>query len=315
MEEKKTYTDDFGAFKLPDYLGINPFVVPKDYFEHQKENIINQIKLENRLISSINITEIVPEGYFSELERNIFTKISEIKLKEEINSDGFEVPDNYFNELESTIQISIFEANLKDEIDNTGFEIPTDYFNTLEHSIASKIAETNLKLVATNDGFSTPISYFETLEDRIKNNITTDQLSDKISGEGFVIPTSYFENLEQQIVAKIEKDNTPIISLPKRTNWSKYSAAAVVLIIGIGSYFAVNNNTLFQSMGSQESLTRTSLQNVTDDELVSYLAQVSDDSDQLLHLSKMIDNKNDESIKFNSEVEDDEIEEYLNYML
>ena len=77
----------------------------------------------------------------------------------------------------------------------------------------------------------------------------------------------------------------------------------------------MNNNTLFQSTIAEESLTRTSLQNISDDELVSYLAQVSDDSDQLLHLSKMIDNKSDASIKFNSELEDDVIEEYLNYML
>ncbi|MCI0922164.1 hypothetical protein [Sphingobacterium rhinopitheci] len=315
MEEKNTYTDDFGAFKLPDYLGINPFVVPEDYFEHQKEEIINQIKVENRLTSSLNTKKNIPEGYFAELEHNILAKISEIKLKDEINSDGFEIPDNYFIKLEESIQTRIFEAQLKDKISNIGFEIPSDYFNSLESSITSKIAENNLKLVTSNDGFSTPTSYFETLADRIKDNITVDRLSDTLSSDGFVTPTNYFENLEQKIIAKIENDNTPIITLPKRTNWSRYSAAAVLLLIGIGSYFAVNNNTLFQSTIAEESLTRTSLQNISDDELVSYLAQVSDDSDQLLHLSKMIDNKSDASIKFNSELEDDVIEEYLNYML
>lgn len=320
MAEKKTYTDDLGANQLPECLRMNPFTIPIGFFKQQEEEISRHIKLENRLKASETNKEAVPENYFNELQNSILARISEVNLKEKVDSEGFEIPDNYFSTMEANIQNRLFEDDLKSKIKDSGFDTPADYFSTLQHSISTQIVEVELKLHVANDGFNVPSAYFETLEDNIKNNVFVDKISNTLSDGSLVVPSGYFENLENRITAKIhsdipvKEDNTPIITLPKRTNWLQFSAAAAVLLIGIGSYFVINNNTKTPTPSIAHTTTQN-LQGISDEELVSYLAQVAEDDVQLVNLSKIMEDKNDEPLDINSKVEDDEIEEYLNYML
>lgn len=323
MKEKDIHTDELGDVNnLPNSLRINPFSTPADFFDKQQKEINNQIRLEKNASPSFNTIDSIPKNYFATLEDNILAKITEIKLKDRIETDGFGLPEHYFEGLESSIQHKIIEEDLKDKITDSGFGVPNDYFSTLENSISLKISEENLRSIISSDGFNTPTLYFDTLEDHIKGNIKVDTFYNQQVGNEFEVPKDYFENLEAKILAKVlsttnnEENSTPIISLPKRKiNWSSYGAAAAILLIGIGTYFSLNMNTGDESIQKTSSTqTTVNLQDISDNELVSYLAQVSED-DELINLTEIVEYRNGEPLSIEPEMKDSDIEEYLNYLL
>lgn len=291
MNEKNTYFDDLGSNNLPESIRINPFVVPSDFFSQQEEEILNQIKLQEQVKPELNLETSIPSNYFAELENSIIAKISEQNLKEMVPTDGFTTPENYFDSFEVNIKNSILIDELKTQISDTGFVTPDNYFSTLEDSINNKISENELKSLIQQDGFT--------------------------------VPSNYFVALEQSVLDKVEDNNriedniTPIITLTKRkTNWAKYSAAAVLLLIGIGSYFGLTDSSLLSNQGTNNFVTgSTNFEKVSDEELVHYLAQVSDDANDLLYLAEMVKEENDKPLQLKQEVDEDDIKEYLNYML
>lgn len=287
MEHRNTNIDDLGGGKLSHSLGVNPFRVPQNFFVQQNEEIINQIQLEKKdLVDPSNLLK-VPEGYFDGLENSVLNKIREAKLKEQLTSkeDGFKVPSDYFEQSNSSILDKIRESKLKEIVTDPGFEVQDSYFSSLTESITTKILEQKLKDHSKNDGFSVPNNYFEDLENKIKSNTT------KLH----------------------ERRETPIISLTERKrNWPKYSAAAVILLISIGSYFSIVDNN---KPKEQEVATTITLQEVSDEELVNYLAQVSN-TDELMQLSEIVLEKEEEAPKrIDTDINKEDIEEYLNYML
>lgn len=320
MEE---HMDDLGGHKLPNSLCVTPFLTPESFFDNQEKEIFNQIELEKIRLSNLD-TLNVPEDYFNTLENNILSKISEIKLKEQIGEENFGVPENYFEELSFGIDNKIKESNLKSLVSEDGFQIPDAYFTTLEQAIQHKISKENIKSIVGNSvGMFTPNAYFENLEENIKSKIQFNEQVEKNPEKIFSTPEHYFENLSADIFAKINRErntefNPPIITtLPNRRNsWLKYSAAAVVILLGIGSYFSIQTNEKLDSNTVQQNAANSlDLQKISDDELINYLAQVSDDDADLLHLTKIIEEKNGKKLQFKSTIEDDDIEEYLNYML
>ncbi len=288
MEEKNTHINDLGGIIPPHSLGVNPFEVPSNFFEKQKEEILNQIQLEKSNVFDSFSSNSVPDNYFQSLENNILNRINEIKLKEQVNSEG------------------------------DGFAVPVDYFSDLSHRIQDRVNEENLESIATTDGFAVPDVYFTSLESAIQSKIAEQNIRDYADQDGFVAPTSYFEDLENKILLRVKqidepaKVDTPVVSLSKwRTNWSKYSAAAVILLIGIGTYLSFSDNPSEQV----EIATTVDLQKISDAELVNYLAQESN-SQELIQLTQLIDAKPSELIEqLESDINDEDIEEYLNYML
>lgn len=287
MEHRNTNIDDLGGGKLSHSLGVNPFGVPENFFVQQNEEIINQIQLEKKdLVDPYNLLK-VPEGYFDGLENSVLNKIREAKLQEQLTfkADGFSVPSNYFKQANTSILDKISELKLQEIVSHTGFEVPDSYFSSLTESITTKVLELKLKEHSKNDGFGVPNNYFEDLQNKIISATTT-----------------------------LDKpQETPIISLNERkTNWSKYSAAAVILLISIGSYFSLVDNNIPKE---QEEASTITLQKVSDEELVNYLAQVSN-TDELMQLSEILLEKEEKSLKrIDTDIKEEDIEEYLNYML
>src|SRR5690606_37678204 len=140
MKEHNTYNEELGGKNLPDSLRVNPFLIPKNFFEDQEERILGQIHFE-RAVGYINesldtnATANVPNGYFVTLETSIFAKIAEQGLKDKVSEDGFTIPTNYFDDLSQSIEASIAEENLKSIVTALDFQVSGDYFEAAEIQI------------------------------------------------------------------------------------------------------------------------------------------------------------------------------------
>lgn len=319
MKEKDTYNEDLGNLNLPDSLRVTPFAVPDNFFDLQHQEIANQVKIDTIFNTAEANQYNVPQNYFENLEQSILAKISEAKLKDQIADSGFEVPNGYFQSLSDQISTKIVEEDFKGKITSTGFSTDENYFERLENQIFAKIAESNLKEQVTEDGFEVPAAYFEELEENTFASIQVDSLKETITEPGFTVPADYESKLTASIQARIAEEftikptETPVVHLPKRKSWVAYgSAAAVALFVGIGSYFAINSADTTQATTFDNQV--VNLDGISDEDIVDYLAQVSDGQD-LLHLSSIIEEKSGEEIHIQSDLDEEDIEEYLNYML
>ena len=234
----------------------------------------------------------------------------------------FGVPEGYFNHLENNILAKIAEQKLKQQVSDTGFAVPPDYFAQLEEHIQGRLFEQKLKDSISADSYQVPQGYFEELTDRIKASVALEQLMTPTKEEGFEVPTGYFESLSSRIMDKvadsspvdtIEKSTTPVIQMSSKRNWVRYaSAAAIAMFVGIGSYWYMDQST---STTPQADPAQASLQEISNEEIVRYLAQVAD-GEELIELATYVDNEAAESdFEINTKVNDKEIEEYLKYML
>ncbi|MBE8719486.1 hypothetical protein C4F40_01920 [Sphingobacterium sp. Ka21] len=316
MKEINTYHGELGGNKLPEALRANPFTAPPDYFSLQESVILSLVKLERLAIQQHN--HVTPEGYFEQLQNNILAKVAEQKLKNQVTAPGFEVPQHYFEESVHQIQVKIFEETLRSQVTTTGLTIPVDYVDVAKDSILNRIAEEQLKAIIDRDGYEVPAAYFETLEQDIVTNIAVEKLKAKVTETGYHVPVGYFDLLSEKITADtIGKEiknipfdsdqDTGVITLPSRKNWTAYAAvAAVAVIISIGSYLSLNQQ---DNVVQPQNI---SLSGIPDEAIVSYLAQVSDAND-LVFFSEYLDIP--ENVEIGNQVKDNDIEEYLNYML
>lgn len=318
MKEKDTYNEELGGKNLPDSLRVNPFLIPTNFFEEQQSRILSQIQMENLIghDSNPDLLKATPSGYFENLPDAIFAKIAEQNLMDKVAEDGFSVPNQYFEQLTQSTEAFVAEENLKSRVPTLEFEVPENYFVTAEEQIFDKLFESELRDRIGNDaGFTIPEQYFVLSKDAIDTQIFTEKLASSIGKEHFAVPTGYFEDLSANILAKTTnktKQETTIITLPRRMNWKKYSAAAIALIIGLGSYFGFQyNNPNSSQLAAQ---TDVNLENVSDEEIISYLAQISEGED-LIQLAEFASNNNEENAQLDPDIESKEIEEYLNYML
>ncbi|WP_159637441.1 hypothetical protein [Sphingobacterium composti Ten et al. 2007 non Yoo et al. 2007] len=326
MKEINTYNEELGGKNLPDSLRVNPFFTPQDFFEEQENVILNQIRLYSAVgnhneDSLPNATSAVPDGYFDTLENSIFAKIAEHSLKDKVAQDGFSVPEQYFYNLNQNIESAVAEEYLKSQVPTLDFETPIGYFDNAEEQIFAKIAEINIQEnVGKETGYIVPNQYFEHSANEIEATIKLDQWSRKSENNSFHVPVGYFEQLTTSILDKTtnaSKKETSIIVFPKLTNWRKYSAAAAIaLLVGIGSYFGIQNISSTSQMQQHIITTDVNLENISDEEILSYLAQVSEGGD-LIQLAEFASDVNivEENAQLDSNIEDDEIEDYLNYML
>ncbi len=242
---------------------------------------------------------IVPQGYFDTLSSNIRSQIRVEKLNIRENK-GFSVPEGYFEGLQHSI---LSEVKLTSYKDKSSFEVPEGYFDALEDSIRSQVKLDTLRETTT---FSIPEGYFENLHERIRTKIVESEWKEKVTDSGFAVPDGYFAQLTQEISAKtIKQEATPIRQLNLQ-KWIQYAAAAcVATVLGIGSYNAVVNQT--------EPTAETQLASIPEEEIIHYLAS-STDSDDILYIMEYLYQPQD-SEGVGSQIDDEDIEDYLNYML
>lgn len=277
MKDESTY-DNLGGTNLPDYLRVTPFGVPEHFFLDQSEKITAQISI-------IGTT----------------------------SKENTSVPDGYFENLENSILARVAQENLKSKVSETGFTVPLDYFDKLGKNIQNQIEINPLHHIAKIDGFITPITYFDELEENILSTIQLDKLT-KGPQVGLNVPDGYFESLSSNITTKIKEsanvtEEVPVIRMPARPAWYKYVAASAILFISSAAYFFVDRQ--------EEPDTKIALERISNEEIVNYLAQVGDE-EMLMDLATSYqdsETKTETTLDLDKEVEDKEIEEYLNYML
>ena len=319
MKENNTYNEELGGSNLPDSLRVTPFSVPNDFFDIQHAQIISQLKLINLEGESFDAHKLISANYFEDLQSAIFSKIAEQDLKDKVVGEGFELPNDYFENLSDNIENRIAEERIKSIAPNLNFEVDSEYFENAEQHLSSRIWSESLRdTIGVDAGFEVPLNYFDESFNVIMSSVNLEKNISSPVSQSFDVPSGYFDELTTSVLTKVaESDNNQvkIITLPRRSNWKKYSAAAAVaMIIGVGSYFGLNNKGSFNSLNnSNASNTELNVENISDEEIISYLAQVSE-GDDLIHLSKYASN-NSESDHLDSQIEKKEIEEYLNYML
>lgn len=321
MKEKNTYNEALGGNNLPDSLRVNPFTVPENFFDDQARSILSQIDIEKAAKAHDKEPFTVPEGYFETLEDRIFTKIKEADLKDKVPTDGFAVPAAYFDNLTQDIEARIAEEKLKTVVPSLAYKVPENYFDEAENDIYAKIYELKLRdSIGTTDGFAVPENYFEESAAAIEANIHAEKWMKTLGKETpYTVPVGYFEKSADAILAKTigaDKQDTPVRTLPSRRiiAWKKYVAAAAALfLVGVGSYIGLSSLNKDKEV-STYAHTDLNLDNVSDEEILNYLAQVSDGAD-LIQLTQLVSDSNQESIQLDADIEAEDIEEYLNYML
>lgn len=287
MKENNTYHEHAEDPKLPKSSYVNPFVVPDNYFEESARQITSRIQIEKQ----VNNTEqpfSVPKGYFEQLQKNILAQIKITTLS----------------------------------TDTVDFKIPEGYFEQLSSGIKNKIAEEALKAKVTKTGFSVPEDYFEQAASQIKDTVSLDKIKQSTEG-GFTLEENYFDKLTAKINERVAQEITSTTistSSPEETpirrigvnRWIKYaSAACIMAILSLGIYFGLDSDAVKDHYMASE----VKLDDIPDEELMDYLAMNSN-SDDLLHFVEYIYQHDlDQDNEFSADLEDQDLEDYINYML
>jgi hypothetical protein len=200
------------------------------------------------------------------------TEISPFLCKIE-NSHLFAVPSQYFEQLPSKIWATIQKEEMLAEDEPFRFsaipaiiqDIPNNYFNTLSEKIFSNIQKDNV---------GEELSDFPLLVSLKGKNV-------------FTVPQGYFENVAEGILTNITTGKEgKVVSINRgkvvsmHSTWWKAAAAAVIAgIIGVSSYFVVNNagsqdQSTYVNSGNQYNTTeqvKVAIASLSDDEIADYL--------------------------------------------
>ena len=244
----------------------------------------------------------VPSSYFETLTDNISFHIQMDKWKGETNG-GFTTPEGYF---EVSQNLLLTQSKLNALKGNSNFEVPKDYFSHLEGQIMSQV---KLVSLPKEEVFDIPKGYFEHLQERVESRIFEERLKDLSPTTGFQIPEGYFDNLTQEISAKTTSatGSRPVRQLSIQ-RWIQYAAAAcVAFVLGLGSY-----NAIVEQPDTIHVAT-ASLTSIPEDEIINYLAFSSDSEDIIYYMEYLYQPGDSEGIGV--QVEEEDIEDYLNYML
>lgn len=286
MKENNTYHEHTEGPKLPKSFCVNPFAIPENYFEESARQILSQIRIDGQA-NGKGTSFVVPEGYFDQLQQNILA------------------------------QTRIGTSSVEDK----AFTVPDDYFGRLSSSIKNRIAEEDLKAVVKDTGFAVPEDYFEQAASQIQSTVSFDRITKSTEG-GFIVEDDYFGKLTANITERISKEDTVALmpaveEIPVRrigvNRWIKYASAACILaILSLGVYFGSNNpdSTTATDLYASEEL---KLENISDQELIDYLA-MNGDSDDLFYFAEYIDDLELEN-EIGIDLEDEDLEDYLKHML
>lgn len=311
MKENNTYYENLGDNQLPNSLRVNPFIVPENYFEKLAERSLFFAKLD-QISDTGKIGLSTPKGFFEQQESQL---LGQIKIEQFKDAETFSVPDQYFDQMSDQILAQVKIDGIK-ELENE--EVPTGYFDDLTARILNRIEEEELTLEIAEPGFTVPEGYFEQADDQIMASIYTEELKTQVQTEGFEVPAGYFDQMSAAILDKVQ--DKKVIQLPSRDEsktsdsrkkgkvyaWLTSAAAAcVAAVIGVSVYNADNNHPM-----EAEQL---SLNEIPEEEIINYLSNYSDASDLEYYAEYIY--QPEESKGVGSGIDEDVLEDYLNYTL
>lgn len=277
MKEKGTYHTESEDLNLPETLRKTPFTVPENYFVESAHTIRNLIAIE-KLNNKSEPKVNLPINYFEDLKQRILeqTKLEGYQEKPE---NTWAVPEHYFTNLTEQLKASSRIDTITK--DGQGFTVPKDYFNELSSTIACTLAEQRLKKqVSATSGFEVPEQYFSRTSERIKAKV--------------------FQSANANEVER------PIKRLPVH-KWFGYAAAACIsFILAFGTYYALKQENV-------NYIEEPALSTISDDEIINYLASSTCSEDVYYIMEYMYHPGDSDGIC--KHVEEDDIKDYLNYML
>ncbi|MBP3942589.1 hypothetical protein J5U18_03250 [Sphingobacteriaceae bacterium WQ 2009] len=185
------------------------------------------------------------------------------------------------------------------------FDVPEGYFNTAERQIRAQVALP--KPLKASEESALPADYFAKLEESIFTKIAEQDLRNQVASTGHTVPDTYFESLSERIMDAVKPQETPVRSI-KRPQWTRYAVAATITaILGVGAYIGLHTTT-------NATANNMDLAAVSDQEIINYLAQ-SPVSEDIIYMAKYTDELTTSETGLGTQVQNEEIEEYLNYML
>lgn len=212
----------------------------------------------------------------------------------------YQVPEGYFETLSDVILARVHTGSGEESAvvnvagKSTPFEVPQGYFNNLSDSILSKI-KSQQELSAA---------------DEIKD--LSPLLSSITRANVYTLPEGYFERVADQLTEKvIERSNTKVVKMFSQRRWMQMAAAAaVVLMVAFGINRVIGTKQQidgYVKLGlkqyNTEQKINDDLQNISEEELISYLENTSNAGD-MATLSGIA-----EGLELNEEtpVEDDQL--------
>lgn len=195
------------------------------------------------------------------------------------------------------------------------FVVPDGYFDGLtEINQFHARLSSSITRFDTDKAFTTPENYFENSQENILNEIRLRSLISSENESEFEVPEGYFENLQLNTLNKIKQlsdeeseiKETPVVTLPKKQSaqpvwktWSRYAAAACILIVG-ALFF--RNADLNENSVNFESL--------SDDEITEYLYTYGGTGD-LIYISNAMSLNYADASQDMSDLSEEEIRWYL----
>lgn len=149
-------------------------------------------------------------------------------------------------------------------------------------------------------GFSAPTNYFDTLEEGISAKLSEEKFSKRIA---FKVPENYFSNIDTSILSKVSsiKKETKIISFKER--FFKIvpfvAAASILLFVGLNSFIFKTNNKLTLDSLSDNDIEYWLDSNTLNNQDIASILQ-----DEIL----------DENEFYFSDIKDQSIEDYINFL-
>lgn len=292
MTELNTYHEHSEEPKLPNSLRVNPFAVPEDYF---------------------------PQAI------SLLQSFAHIDVSPDTKKGPFIVPEGYFETANAQLKSQLFTIPFSGNREQ-GMSIPAGYFEDLSDRIRTRVAVEELKDVVQEDGFSVPSGYFEESAGQLRS-----QVRFGIHKDGFDVEPAYFEKLSARIyhrIDEIDKADNNVISFPKpedkkpnRKNgsytgrWNRMLAAAsVAVILSFGVYFGLNSN-MTDNQPMIASANEVSLEDISDEELMSYLAMDHDHDDLTYFVEYIYEEDSDIYQDAVDYIDDGDLEEYIKLML
>ena len=243
----------------------------------------------------------------------------------------FNVPNGYFDSIGITVLACLEEQKEISPGTEafSRAEVPAGYFDNLSFSILDKIKTQNqtaaeelaglssiLESIQKTNVFKVPGGYFdhlgEHISDKVKmaTNAETDiELSPLLTGvqkvNVFKLPASYFDNLSAQILQKLTPTIAKIVFMPRRNIFIRYAAAAVIAgLVMVGIYTQSNHKPHIAAVASAEldpSIEKglkmndqqfnAALDNLSEDDIASYLEKNTDIADVTTLSNNIEDNK------------------------
>lgn len=246
---------------------------------------------------------VVPENYFEQLSSSVLSQIRLQQLSDP-EKKAFSVPDTYFSQLTAHIQLHLKMEQYK-KTEHTAWNVPKGYFEGLSRNI---ISQARIETARTEE-FDVPSGYFESLSEHMQTKVFEEQLKEKISTDGFTVPVSHVDTLKEKIIATTvgkEAQKTKVRKLNFNMGIRYAAAACVAMVLGIVSYNSLNK-------GPQANLIESPLASIPEEQIINYLS-ASNNSDDIIYIMEYIYQPNG-SEGICSQIEENDIEDYLNYML